>query len=189
MEPEKIVVASHNVHKIEEIRAIFKGAEIIPMRELGYAEDIVEDGKTFRENAFIKADAVCRALGLPALADDSGLCVDALGGAPGVYSARFSGGDDADNRALLLKRLDGIDDRRAHFECVVCLRTPDGKCLFGEGRVYGHILYGEDGDNGFGYDPLFFCDELGKSFGTATENEKNGVSHRSRALTDLKSKR
>lgn len=185
---DKIVVASHNRHKIEEIKAIFGGVEIISMRDLGFTEDIEENGDSFAENAQIKADAVCKALKMPVLADDSGLCVDALDGAPGIYSARFSGGGDAGNRALLLERLDGADSRAAHFECAVCLRLPDGRSYFGTGRTYGRILYAEDGDNGFGYDPLFFSDDLQKSFGSASEREKNSVSHRFRALQNLKSK-
>lgn len=188
MKLDKIVVASHNEHKIKEIRQIFGGAEIIPMRELGFTAEIDEDGETFRDNALIKAKAVSQALHAPALADDSGLCVDALDGAPGVYSARYSGKGDAGNRALLLKNLEGKQDRKAHFACAICLYLPDGTTVFGDGRTEGHILTEECGDNGFGYDPLFFSDDLRKSFGDATAEEKNSVSHRYRALIDLKSK-
>lgn len=188
MELKKIVVASHNRHKLEEIKSIFADVEIIPMRDAGYFEEIEETGETFKENAYIKAKAVCDKLNVPALADDSGLCVDALGGAPGVYSARFSGKGDAGNRALLLKKMDGMTDRRARFECAMCLAIPDGTVLYGEGRTYGRILLEETGRNGFGYDPLFFSDDLNKSFGAASEEEKNSVSHRFRALDDLRSK-
>ena len=118
--PESIVVASGNRHKIEEIKAIFKGVKLVSMSEAGFTDDIEENGKTFKENAYIKAKAVYDAVKLPVLADDSGLCVDALDGAPGVYSARFSGGTSADNRALLLQRLEGIPNRRARFTCAVC---------------------------------------------------------------------
>lgn len=188
MELKKIVVASGNSHKIIEIRQIFTGVEIISMHELGFNEDIPETGKSFKENAKIKAEAVAKKFGLPALADDSGLCVDALYGAPGIYSARFSGEGDAGNRKLLLKKLDGISDRGAYFESAVCLCLPNGKTFFGEGRTYGRILQEEIGNNGFGYDCLFFSEDLKKSFGLATSDEKNSVSHRYRALCDLRDK-
>ena len=186
--PEKIIVASGNAHKIEEIKSIFRGAELIPMTEAGFDGDIEETGKTFKENAFIKARTVCERLGVPVIADDSGLCVDALNGAPGIYSARFSGGGSAENRALLLKKMENITDRTAKFACAVCLYFPDGRYFFGEGYTYGKILLEEIGDKGFGYDTLFFSDDLGKSFGEAEESEKNSVSHRYRALQDLRSK-
>ena len=188
--PQKIVVASGNKHKTEEIRAIFKGVELVTMRDAGFDGDIEETGKTFKENALIKAREVCERIGLnvPVLADDSGLCVDALDGAPGIYSARFSGGDSADNRALLLKRMDGISHRRARFACAVCLYFPNGQYIIGEGYTNGRILFEEIGDKGFGYDSLFFSDDLQKSFGEATEDEKNSVSHRYRALCDLRGK-
>ena len=188
--PHRIIVASGNAHKIAEIKSIFKGAELISMSEAGFEGDIEENGKTFKENALIKARAVSQALHtpLPVMADDSGLCVDALHGAPGIYSARFSGGGSAENRALLLKRLEGISHRTAHFTCAVCLYFPDGQYIFGEGFTHGKILFEEIGENGFGYDPLFYSNDLKKCFGEATESEKNSVSHRFRALQDLRSK-
>lgn len=186
--PKRVVVASGNAHKIEEIKQIFKGVELVPMKDEGFSGDIEENGKTFKENAYIKAKAVYDRLKRAVLADDSGLCVDALDGAPGVYSARFSGGGAAENRALLLKRLDGVSHRNARFACAVCFIDADGKALFGEGCTEGRILFEEIGDKGFGYDSLFFSDDLGKSFGEATEEEKNSVSHRFRALSDLRSK-
>lgn len=185
MKLKKIVVASTNAGKIAEIRAIFRGVEIISMAELGFDGDIEETGKTFKENAEIKARAIAKLYNMPALSDDSGLCVDMLDGAPGIYSARFSGGGPAENRKLLLKRMENITDRRAHFESAVCLCMPDGKTYFGEGKTYGKILQEEIGGNGFGYDSLFFSDDLKKSFGLAEEEEKNAVSHRFRALYDL----
>lgn len=188
MKLEKIVVASGNAGKIAEIKAIFTDVEILTMQELGFNEEIEETGKSFRENAKIKAQTVCKALGLPALSDDSGLCVDGLNGAPGIYSARFSGEGPAENRKLLLKRMEHVYDRRAHFESAVCLYLPNGKTYFGVGKTYGKILYEEIGTNGFGYDCLFFSDDLKKSFGVATDEEKNTVSHRFRALADLRSK-
>lgn len=188
--PQKIIVASGNAHKIEEIKSIFKGAELIPMSEAGFDGDIEETGKTFKENALIKARAVSETLhtSLPVMADDSGLCVDALHGAPGIYSARFSGGGSAENRALLLKRMSDIPHRTAHFTCAVCLYFPDGRYVFGEGFTHGKILFEEIGDRGFGYDSLFYSDDLKKSFGEAKESEKNSVSHRYRALRNLRSK-
>ncbi len=188
MKLDKIVVASGNEGKIAEIKAIFKGAEIVSMGELGFTDEIEETGSTFKENAYIKAAVIAKKYNMPALSDDSGLCVDALGGAPGVYSARFSGEGSKANRALLLKRMEHITDRRAHFESAVCLCTPDGKTYFGEGKTFGKILQEEIGTNGFGYDCLFFSDDLKKSFGIAGDDEKNAVSHRFRALQDLKSK-
>jgi XTP/dITP diphosphohydrolase len=190
MEIKKLIVASGNAHKIKEINSIFAGSgvEIVSMTEAGFKGEIEENGKSFKENAYIKARHICELFGEPALADDSGLCVDILGGAPGIYSARFSGDGDKGNRALLLQRMNGLSDRRAHFECAVCLVTPDGKILFSEGKTYGKILYEEIGKNGFGYDPLFFSDDLDKSFGLASDAEKNSVSHRFRALEDLRSK-
>ena len=188
MELQKIVVASTNEGKISEIKAIFKDAQIVSMGELGFTEEIEETGKTFKENAKIKAETVAKRFNLPALADDSGLCVDSLHGAPGIYSARFSGEGPAANRKLLLKRMEHISDRKAHFESAVCLCLPSGKTYFGEGKTYGKILQEEIGTNGFGYDCLFFSDDLKKSFGLASDEEKNGVSHRFRALEDLKAK-
>ncbi len=188
MQLTKLIAASGNEGKIKEIVKIFKGVEIIPMHQAGFEGEIEENGQSFRENAYIKAKAVCDKLGLPALADDSGLCVDFLGGAPGIYSARFSGEGDAANRKLLLEKMHGVTDRRAHFECAVCLCLPDGRKLFGVGQTSGSILTEEHGKRGFGYDPLFFSDDLQKSFGEATAREKNKVSHRARALKDLMEK-
>lgn len=185
---KEIVVASGNRGKIKEIKRIFTGVSLSTMREAGFEGDVEETGKTFAENAYIKAKAVCDALGKPALADDSGLCVDALDGAPGLYSARYSGGGDAENRKLLLKNLNGVKQRSAHFECCVCLCLPDGRVFYGKGATYGTILEEERGENGFGYDCLFLSDDLKKSFGNATDEEKNSVSHRYRALCDLKRK-
>ena len=185
---KRIVVASGNSHKIEEIARILRDYEVISMKDAGFRGDIVENGKSFKENALIKARAVAEELNVTALADDSGLCVDFLGGAPGIYSSRFSGGDDEENRKLLLKKMEDADDRRAHFECAVCLYSPDGKTLFGTGAAYGRILREERGDRGFGYDCLFYSDDLKKSFGEAGEDEKNSVSHRFRALKDLENR-
>lgn len=189
---QKIVVASGNQAKIREIADIFRGYEILSMREAGFGEEIEEIGKTFEENALIKARAVSRALHCWALADDSGLCVEALGGAPGVYSARFCGrhGDDNANNALLLERMRGVpaERRTAYFESCVALCMADGREITALGRTYGRILEEATGAGGFGYDPLFYSDELQKSFGVATPSEKNAVSHRAKALAALSEK-
>ena len=184
----KIIVASGNAHKIEEISNMLEGLELVSMRDIGFDGDIEENGSTFRENSYIKAKFISEKFALPALADDSGLCVDALGGAPGVFSARYSGGGDRENRHLLLKNLENKTDRTARFKCVICVYFPGGKTIFGEGACEGRILYEDTGDGGFGYDPIFFSNDLQKSFGQATAEEKNSVSHRFRALQDLKRK-
>lgn len=182
---KKVVAATGNKHKLEEFRAILSGWEVVSAADAGFFDDVEETGKTFAENAVIKARAVCRATGFPALADDSGLCVEALGGAPGIYSARYSGGDDAQNRALLLKNLQGKENRSAYFASAIALAFPDGTLLEAEGKTHGEILFSECGNNGFGYDSLFYSVDLKKSFGEATEEEKNSVSHRGRALRAL----
>ncbi len=188
MKYERIVVASSNKGKIREISEIFEGVEVVSAEDAGFTGEIEENGETFAENAYIKASAVGKALGLPTLADDSGLCVAALGGAPGIYSARFSGEGPERNRKLLLEKMEGKKDRSAYFECAMCLWSPDAEPVYGTGRTYGKILFEETGEKGFGYDCLFYSDDLQKSFGEAEADEKNAVSHRGRALQDLKSK-
>lgn len=185
---EKLVIASDNVGKIKEISKILSGKyEVVSMSDAGFKGEIEETGDTFYENALIKARTVSQALGLTALADDSGLCVEALGGAPSIYSARYSGvhGDDAANRALLLKNLEGKTNRRAEFRCAVVLYRPDGSVVSGVGATKGCITEKERGENGFGYDCIFFSYDLNKPFGEATDDEKNSVSHRYRALCNL----
>ena len=181
-----LVAATGNAHKLQEIREILPDWEIISQKDAGFFGDVEETGKTFLENARLKAWAVCRATGLPALADDSGLCVDALNGEPGVYSARYSGEGDAANRALLLKNLEGVENRTAHFTCAIVVAFPSGRELMFEGYTNGRILYEERGEHGFGYDSLFWSDDLQKSFAEATAEEKNRVSHRGRALASLR---
>ena len=187
---EKLVVATGNAHKLREIAQIFTEYEIVSQKQAGFDEDVEETGVTFVENALIKARAASKALGVIALADDSGLCVDALGGAPGVYSARYCGwhGDDKANRDLLLKNLASEKNRCAYFESAIALVYPDGREVVAQGRTHGKILFEEVGENGFGYDCLFFSDDLQKSFAVATAEEKNSVSHRYRALCELKTK-
>lgn len=159
--------------------------DVVTPHDLGIDLDVEETGETFFDNALIKAKALFELCGKSTLADDSGLCVNALGGAPGVYSARYSGGDDKANNAKLLRELDGVADRTAYFES--CIVYYDGEeVLSATGRVYGKIAHLPVGDNGFGYDPLFVPDELGgRTFGQASAEEKNAISHRSRALTAL----
>ncbi|MBQ7913022.1 MAG: RdgB/HAM1 family non-canonical purine NTP pyrophosphatase [Clostridia bacterium] len=189
-EKRRLVVASGNAHKIHEISQIFTDFDVVSQKQMGFDEDVEETGETFMENALIKARAACKALGCMVLADDSGLCVDALDGAPGVYSARYCGhhGSDEENRATLLKNMQGITDRHAHFTCALALVYPDGKEICAEGNTYGTILEKEDGEGGFGYDPLFRSDDLNKTFGRASEEEKNAVSHRFRGLQNLLTK-
>ena len=180
----RLVVASGNKNKLREIAEIFPDFEVCSQKQMGFDEDVEETGTTFAENALIKARAACAALGEMVLADDSGVCVDALNGAPGVYSARYCGyhGNDEENRKVLLKNMEGVTNRRAHFTSAIALVYPDGRELVAEGYTYGEILHEETGDGGFGYDCLFFSDDLQKSFGVATAEEKNRVSHRFRGL-------
>ncbi len=193
MKVETLVVATGNKHKLQEIQAIFKDVRVVSAREAGYTGDPEETGATFEENAIIKARAAAEALNLPALADDSGLCVAALGGAPGIYSARYAGGhgDDKKNREKLLAELGDEKNRAAYFRSAAALCFPQsmgGKTVTATGDTYGRILTREEGENGFGYDCLFYSDDLCKSFGVASAEEKNAVSHRFRALTALKEK-
>lgn len=185
MEQKIIVAATGNEHKLKEMREILKDYKVISAKEAGFSDDVEETGKTFLENAFLKARAVVGKTGRAALADDSGLAVEALGGAPGIYSARYSGGGSAENRKLLLKNMRGKTDRRACFVCAVALVFPDGREFCAVGRTYGTITQEERGENGFGYDSLFLSDDLNKTFAEASDEEKNSVSHRGRALEEL----
>ena len=188
MKIKKIVVATGNAHKLQEISAIFEGVEVLSQKQCGFDEDVAETGATFAENALIKARAAAKALGIPVIADDSGLCVKALDGAPGVRSARYAGshGDDKANRALLLKNMQGVEDRTAWFESCVAFVFPKGKEIVVSGKTYGKILHEEIGERGFGYDSLFYSDDLQMSFAQADMSQKNAVSHRGRALAALK---
>lgn len=188
-ERKTLVLASGNNGKIAEIGEMLPEFSVIGYKDAGLDFEIEETGATFYENALIKAKAVSEALGLPALADDSGLCVNALGGAPGIFSARFAGdGNDEHNIDKLLKELDGVKDRSAKFVCSLVLYYPDGKIISAEGETNGEILFERAGKNGFGYDPIFYSADLKKSLGEASSKEKNSVSHRSRALKNLKEK-
>lgn len=184
----KIAIATNNRNKLKEIRAVLGGFfdEMLSLGDLGIDVEIEETGATLTENALIKARTIRDMTGLVSLADDSGLMCDALGGAPGVYSARYAGEehDDAKNNALLLKNIAG-KDRTAHFCSVIALCLPDGREYTAEGRVDGVITEEARGNGGFGYDPLFFSPELGKTFAEASAEEKNSVSHRGRALRNM----
>lgn len=186
MRKPKMVVATGNANKLREFSQLFTGYEVVSQKEMGFLGEVEETGSTFAENALLKARAAAKVLRVPALADDSGLCVVSLGGQPGVYSARYSGDhDDKANRKKLLKELDGVADRTAYFQCAIALVYPNGKELLAEGRTFGKILFEEKGEGGFGYDSLFESDDLKKSFGEASAEEKNSVSHRRRALEAL----
>lgn len=185
----KLIIASGNPGKVREIRAILKGKfeEILSVKEAGIDHETVEDGRTFLENARKKAREIMEISGCAALADDSGICVDALGGEPGVYSARFCGrhGDDEANNKLLIQKLQGKDDRGAHYTCAVSLVFPDGRELHAEGHLYGKIVDEPRGEGGFGYDPYFFLEEYGCTVAEISEEEKNRISHRANALAAL----
>lgn len=188
-EKQTIVLASGNKHKIKEIGEMLKDYKVVGYKELGLDFEIEEDGNTFYENALIKAKAVSKALNLPALADDSGICVDALNGMPGIYSARYAGdGIDEHNNELLLKNMQDQENRTAKFVCCMVFYKPNGEIITATGETHGKILYEVQGENGFGYDPLFFSDDLQKCLGVATAEEKNTISHRFRALQALKNK-
>lgn len=183
----ELVLASGNKGKLAEFQRLLEGldVQIHSMKEYPEIGEIVEDGSTFAENALIKARAVCKATGKPAMADDSGLAVDALDGAPGIYSARFAGEQrsDADNNAKVLQLLEGVEDskRTARFFCVIAIVLPDGREYTVEGTCEGTILHALQGEGGFGYDPLFYVESLDKTFAELTMEEKNHISHRGHA--------
>ena len=184
-----LVLASTNPGKTREIQALLKNfpLDIKNLTDFGPIPPVVEDGATFDDNAYKKAAFTARVLGYPAMADDSGLCVEALDGAPGVRSARYAGDDatDAENVARLLKDLAPHDNRKAAFECVISIAVPTGAALTYEGRCEGIITRKPAGDNGFGYDPLFFFPEFGKTFAQVSMEEKAKVSHRGIALKQV----
>lgn len=185
----KLIVASSNKGKLREIKKIFdiSNIEILSMKDIGIDIEIEENGSTFEENALIKARAVSKLCQYPVLSDDSGLCVDALGGAPGIYSARYAGegASDEDRILKLLDELKNEENRNAKFVCAVALVMPNGNEYISRGEVLGKIGYEICGLGGFGYDPVFISDELKKTFAEATPDEKNSISHRYRALTQL----
>jgi len=184
---ERLVIASNNLHKVKEIKAILKNSfkDIVSMREAGLDMEVEETGETFEQNAVLKAEAVAREACCWALADDSGICVDALGGAPGVYSARWSGAGDEANNDKLLRELEGKKNRSAHYMCVMALANSDGAVLTAEGLCGGSIGFERKGTGGFGYDPLFIVPGRGCTMAELSEEEKNAISHRNNALQAL----
>lgn len=189
---KKIIFASNNPHKLIEVRRIFDKYKVLSLKEIGFTKDIVEDGLTFEENALIKARTVMDYVKnnlkfvYGVLADDSGLCVKAINYEPGLYSARYSNGGDGENRKKLLSKLTTIQDRTAYFVCDMALVLPNGEERVEEGKTYGLITKEEIGDTSFGYDPIFWSQEIGKTFGQATPEEKDKVSHRGKALRKIK---
>jgi XTP/dITP diphosphohydrolase len=188
----KFVLATGNIGKIREMRALLEGFEVTTPAELGIAFEPEETGETFRENALIKARAACALTGLPAIADDSGLCVDALGGAPGVHSARYS--VPGDRKAKLLRELDGIKrgasalDRRAKFVSAIACVFPSGDTIEAAGECAGEIAREPRGDGGFGYDPIFYLPEWGRTMAELPSEIKNAISHRARAMQAFSAK-
>ena len=188
----KFILATHNPGKLREMADILShlGVEVVSPADVGITVEVEETGATFAENAMLKAKAICAASGLPAIADDSGLCVDALNGGPGVYSARYGGEglDDKGRYTLLLNSMRGQTTRAAHFACAIACAFPGGKMLTAEGRCDGAIAFAPLGEGGFGYDPVFLVPEKGKTFGQLTAEEKSEISHRGRALRDFSAK-
>lgn len=185
----KVVLASKNQHKLVEISKITEkfGFELVLQSQLGVDIDVEETGSTFEENSYIKAKAVMEATGLPALADDSGIAVDALNGEPGIYSARYGFDptlDDWGRLQLLLKNAQDIPDgqRQARFVCVITMVTPEGQTIQARGEIHGQLTREPRGENGFGYDPIFYYPPMGKTTAEMTAEEKNQVSHRANAL-------
>ncbi len=191
----KLIIASNNAHKIREIKQILSGKfeEILSLREAGVEHETVEDGSTFMENALKKASEISEITGQVALADDSGLCVNALGGAPGIFSARYAADSsgkatDQANNELLLKNLEGKTDRSAYFICAVALVYPDGRRVTAEGYIHGEIIKDARGAHGFGYDPLFLPKGESRTTAELSDDEKNAISHRGNALKNLLTK-
>ncbi len=185
----KLIIASNNKHKIYEIKTILGGKfeEIVSLREAGIDHETVEDGNTFMENAYKKAREIAEISGCAALADDSGICADALDGAPGIYSARFSGGhgNDEDNNKLLIEKLSDKADKSAHYTAAVCLVYPSGERVEAEGYMYGSVIDTPRGTRGFGYDPIFVPVGETRTVAEMTDEEKNAISHRGAALRAL----
>ena len=185
-----LVLATTNKNKVKEFQEMVGDfpVEIRSVADFGPIPECIEDGETFDDNAYKKALHTAKILGLPAIADDSGLAVEALGGAPGVYSARYAGENatDDENCEKLLKEMKGVDNRKAAFKCVLSIAVPSGPALTYEGSCEGTILEEKRGESGFGYDPLFYFEEFGKSFAECNSDEKNRVSHRGKALAEVR---
>ena len=191
-ESKTIVIASNNKYKIQEFKEMLPEYNILTLNDIEYYEDIEETGETFVENAIIKAKTIHeylknKNLDYIVVADDSGLCVDSLNGAPGVYSARYAGddGDSKANRNKLLKELAENNNRDAYFICTIAMYYPNGEYKISEGKTYGKITEKELGEKEFGYDRIFYSNDLGKTFAQATEEEKNSISHRAKAIKEM----
>lgn len=183
---QTLIAATTNVGKLKEIQKILKEFCVVSAAEAGFFDEIEETGETFLENAIIKAKTVFSATKKPSIADDSGLVVDALGGLPGIYSARYAGtGKDKDNIKKLLFELKDKPSRKAKFVSAIALVLSETKILTAIGEAFGEILFEEKGDGGFGYDPIFYSFDLKKTFSEASDEEKNMVSHRGKALQNL----
>ena len=188
---KKVILATNNDNKVAEFCRMLEGSGIsaIPLKEAGITADIDETGTTFEENSLLKARAICEMTGEPVLADDSGLCVDFLDGAPGVYSSRFMGEDTpySEKNAAIIEKLEGVEDekRGAAFVCVMSLVFPDGREFVTEGKMPGIIAREPAGENGFGYDPIVYLPEYGKTSAQLSPDEKNAISHRGEALQKM----
>ena len=186
-----IILATNNTHKQKEFQSLLSNFKILTLKDINFLEDVEETGVTTKENAEIKARAIfdyekTKGLNFPVISDDSGLFVNALGGEPGVYSARYAGDHNSQsNRDKVIKNLEGKNDRSAYFECTICY-IDENTTKFFVGKTYGQITKEEIGDTSFGYDCIFLSDDLHKTFGQSTEEEKDSVSHRGRAVTELK---
>lgn len=185
-----LILATTNKNKVKEFQEMLKDfpIEIRSLADFGPLPEAIEDGETFEENAYKKAIHTAKILGFPAIADDSGLVVEALDGAPGVYSARYAGdkATDKENVDKLLEEMKGVKNRKAAFQCVLSIAVPSGPALTYEGSCEGVILEERRGESGFGYDPIFYFEDLGKTFAECTMEEKNKVSHRGNALAELR---
>lgn len=181
----KLIMASSNKNKIAEIKGMLNDVEILSLKDIGFNAEIEETGSSFNENALIKAQTIYNLYHIPTIADDSGLCVPALDGAPGIYSHRFAGEecDDNKNNALLIKKMAGKTDRRAYYECAICYY--DGSAHYFNGQIWGEIIEEARGSNGFGYDPYFYIPSLNKTMAELSMDEKNKISHRHIATEGL----
>lgn len=186
----KMILASNNKGKLREMRELLAGLgiEVLSQREAGFDIEVEETGTTFEENSYLKASAITAISGLPAVADDSGLMVDYLGGEPGVYSARYTGNhedSDEDRYMYLLKKMEGVTDRRAKFVSAVCCTFPNGDIIRTRGECCGELLHAPVGEHGFGYDPIFAPYDSEGSMAQLTDEEKNAISHRGKAVREF----
>ncbi len=183
----KIVIATSNLGKLKEFQGLFPEDEVVSLQDIGYTKNIIENGTSFEENAILKAKQVSLDTGLMVIADDSGLEVEALGGAPGIYSARYAKDHNTEaNNRLLIQNLKGKLNRKAQFVCVICMYAPNGKYILAKGICSGLITEEAKGTNGFGYDPYFYVPKLGKTMAELSLEEKNQISHRAKAILNLK---